>query len=125
MLNVNVSESAVKANIKRYGKIFTFKRKNKNEYGEFIENDTAYEIFGLYHESNSYIELNISDSGKVQSKKKPMILYCQNDYEETDIVPKIDDIVEINGRIFKVTGTVNVSELNIFKDISLEVQDVY
>lgn len=125
MLNIKVAESAVKANIKRYGKVFTFKRQNKNEYGELIDSFTTYEIFGLYHETNSYIELNISDSGKIQSKKNPMILYCQNDYEETDIVPKIDDIVEINGRTFKVTGTVNVSELNVFKDISLEVQDVY
>ena len=90
-------------------------REKKNEFQEPGESEKIGTCKGLFHESNGYLGVSIVDSGKVYTAKQPMLLVPY-----TDTVKK-QDILEIAGRTFRVTGLDDLGNLHLFLDISLEV----
>ncbi len=93
----------------------TLFREKKNEFQEPGEHERIGVCKGLFHESNGYLGINIADSGKIHTAKQPMFLVSY-----TDTVKK-QDILEIAGQTFRVTGLDDLGNLHLFLDISLEV----
>lgn len=122
MINARFEVYKLKRELKRSGIDYEFKRFKMNEFGEPTkEFVTIGKIKGLYHEQNSNIQITTGDTTQVRTKKIPMILCLYED--TTHLVLSIGDFVEINNKIFKVTGLVNLQEWNLISDISLEVCD--
>ena len=122
MINTKFEAYKVKRELKRSGIDYEFKRSGLNDFGEpNNELVTVGTIKGLYHEQNSNIQITTGDTTQVRTKKIPMILCLYDDI--VSLVLRVGDLLEINGRQFKVTGVTNIQEWNIISDVSLEVID--
>lgn len=122
MINKKFEAYKIKREIKRSGNEYEIYRRAKNEFGEPIS-DTQYvgKINALYHEENSNIQITTGDTTQVRTKKIPMLLCLYDDFVKTRF--EVGDYVEINSKVFKVTGVVNIQEWGIIGDVSLEVFD--
>lgn len=122
MVNTKFEAYKIKRELKRSGREFEFVRQKKNEFKEFIdESESVGKLIGLYHEQNGSISISLGDTTQTRTKKTPMILCL---YEDASLLNlQVGDVVQINGKTFKLTGVVNVQEWNIISDISLEVVD--
>lgn len=100
------------------GEQFTFYRKKKNKYGEFIDEDLeVITISGIFHQVNSYVTKGTQSFGSIRSKPQPMVL-CK--IEEANKIEK-EDILEYAGKKYSVVDKTDLLEMNICVDISLEV----
>lgn len=106
-------------NINWQGSVYAFSRYNENEYGEKNENLEEFaEIRGLFHNGSSpHVKVTTTDAGSIIEKTAPYIMATWIDAEKLHL----DDQVEINGKIFKVTGVENIGQFNLIGEISLEV----
>lgn len=94
------------------------KRQNTNEFGESTEEYTDVCTFkGLYHEINSYSKLTTEEGAEYNQKKKPMVMGPYRLCSEI----LINDVIEISGKLFKVTKINNIGQEDIIVDLSLEV----
>ena len=119
-MNLKFEKAKLKRELSKSGKEYDFYRVQENEFGE--KNGESIEVGKLkaiYHETNGHISSTKQDSTLYRKLKIPMLLCL---YEDATFL-NIGDTVTINGRIFKVTGLVNVQEWNIIGDVSLEVVD--
>ena len=119
-MNLKFEKAKLKRELSKSGKEYDFYRVQENEFGE--KNGETIEVGKLraiYHERNGHISSTKQDSTLYRKLKIPMLLCL---YEDATFL-NIGDTVTINGRIFKVTGLVNVQEWNIIGDVSLEVVD--
>lgn len=100
------------------GAVYTFKRRSRNEYDE--ETDTVQpvtQLKGIFHDGSSgHLSLIIQNEGMVSTKNTPCILTHWGNAERLNL----DDVVELNNEIFKVSGINNLGQLNIAGEISLE-----
>ena len=120
MINTRFEAYKIRRELKKSGIQYEFKRAKLNAFKEPTDDfDIVTNIFGLYHEQNSNVSIMTGDTTQTRTKKVPMILCL---YEDAKLL-KVDDIVKINSKTFKVTGVVNIQEWNIVGDISLEVVD--
>lgn len=122
MINKKFEAYKVKREIKRSGSQYNVYRQAKNEFGEPISDIQYVGAFSaIYHEENSNVQITTGDTTQVRTKKIPMLLCL---YEEfINIGFELGDCVVINGKVFKITGVVNIQEWNIIGDVSLEVFD--
>lgn len=122
MINKSFEAYKIKREIKRSGIDYEFKRLGRNEFGEPNDNETSIgTLKGLYHEESSAIKITTGDTTQIRTKKIPKILCLYEDI--AFLVLRPGDLLNINDKIFKVTGIVNVQEWSIVADISLEVVD--
>ena len=122
MINKRFEAYKIKRELKRSGIDYEFKRTVKNDFGEPTDElSVVSRLKGLYHEQNGSIQVSMGDTTQVRTKKIPMILCLYEDAASLNL--QVDDVVEINNKIFKVSGIVNIQEWNIISDISLEVVD--
>lgn len=120
MINTKFEAYKICRELKKVGKEYEFKRAELNNFKEPTENQLfAGKLLGLYHEQNGYVSVSTGETTQVRNKKIPMILCL---YKDAKFL-KMDDIVKINSKTFKVTGVVNIQEWNIIADVSLEVVD--
>lgn len=112
--------------IKRSGIGCTFYRPEKNDYDEIDQNNlvclSKVQIFGLYHEVNSHVELRTDTMTQWRTTKVPAFLVPWEDVQSLEL--RTNDIAEINGEKFIITKVGNIQEWNLIADIYLEVQDV-
>lgn len=105
--------------IKYNGSIFEFKKYALDSYGQ--KTDTVGEtivIEGIFHETISQVKaLSETEGARVVSVPNSYILCLYED--ANDIF--LDDEVEINDEVYKVLNKVNVGNLNVAYDISLEL----
>lgn len=122
MINKKFEAYKIKREIKRSGNEYEIYRYAKNEFGEPIS-DIQYvgNINALYHEENSNIQITTGDTTQIRTKKIPMLLCIYEDFNSIEF--SVGDFVEINSKVFKVTGIVNIQEWSIIGDVSLEVFD--
>lgn len=106
----------VKREICLHGTKYEFKRDILDEYKEPTGEKKIITTCGLFHITKDYVQFVTSES-KVRSKGQPMMLVC---YEDAKYI-KSEDVVNINGRIYKVNHVNNIQEMNIVADISLEL----
>lgn len=123
MLNTTFEAYKIRREIVRSGTTLTFKRCGRNAYGEIdIANPKRIgEVEGLYHETNSHVNVTANDATQVRSKKVPMVMCLYEDVEPLKL--RVGDYTCLNGKTFLITGIVNIQEWNIAVDISLEVVD--
>ncbi len=120
MINTKFEAYKIRRELKKVGKEYTFKRAKKNAFKEPTnEDDVVIKLIGLYHEQNGNISMMTGETTQTRTKKIPTILCLYEDAKPL----KVEDIVEINSKKFKITGIVNIQEWNIITDISLEVTD--
>lgn len=127
MVNTTFEAYKVKREIKRSGTVYEFTRDPKNEFGEPepdpVDNmGVLGSVRGLYHEQNSNVSITTGETTQVRTKKIPMVLCLWDDLKPLQL--EVGDKTKINGKVFKVTGVVNIQEWSIIADISLEVVDV-
>lgn len=118
-MNIKFEKHKLKLALRKDGKEYIFKTKKKNDYGEYLDEYEEDEkvICGIYHENRGYVSKTTNDATKINTKKQPMIL-C--DYEASQKI-KQNDEVEIEGKRYVVIEIDNISNLDIYADISLEV----
>lgn len=120
MINTKFEAYKLRRELKKIGVEYEFKRAKLNDFKEPTKESVfAGKLTGLYHEQNSSVSVTTGETTRTRTKKTPMILCL---YEDAKFL-KLDDIVKINSKTFKVTGVVNIQEWNIIVDISLEVVD--
>lgn len=120
-------ETFLKSRIKRLiqwnGQDFTFTRKAKNQYHEIIDEvDTKIYIKGVFHDGGGYggmlnLELFTREGSREYEKSKPMIL-CLYDENSSQIV--IDDEIKIGDVDYVVVDKVDLKNLGVAYEISLE-----
>lgn len=120
MINKKFETYKIRRELKRAGKEYEFYRAKLNDFNEPTK-DTLFvcKIHGLYHEQNGHIGVTTGDTTQTRTKMVPMILCLYEDAKSL----KMNDIVKISSKTFKVTGVVNIQEWNLIGDISLEVID--
>lgn len=99
------------------GEIFNFKRRKKNEFNEFTDEEQTVQIKGIFHQTNSYVSQTGMEAGLIRSKPQPLVMCLK---EEAEKIMK-DDILEYKGKQYKVIDRTNLVELDICVDISLDV----
>lgn len=122
MLNTKFEVYKIQRELKHSGRQFTFYRNAANEFGEPSGDPIELGSFiGLYHEQNSNIQITTGETTQTRTKKIPMILCLGEDVSELNLTT--GDYTEVNGRTFKVTGTVDIFEWGTILDVSLELVD--
>lgn len=99
------------------GEIFNFKRRKRNEFNEFTDEEQTVQIKGIFHQTNSYVSQTGMEAGLIRSKPQPLVMCLK---EEAEKIMK-DDILEYKGKQYKVIDKTNLVELDICVDISLDV----
>lgn len=109
----------LKHEILTHGESYSFVRDKLDEYQEPTgEQENVATISGLFHVSKGYLTRTVNDANVTHSKGQPMLMAL---YDDSSSLIKMNDIVTINGKRFKVTGKNNVGEYNIVLDLSLEM----
>ena len=123
MVNTKFEAYKIKRELKRSGVAYEFTRSGKNQFGEPDEkiSVTIGTVTGLYHEQNGSIQVTTGETTQTRTKKTPTILCLWED--TTSLGLSLGDKTIINGKVFRVTGIVNIQEWNIIGDVSLEVVD--
>ena len=117
-MNVEFEKHKIRMLLKRQGKSFVFEVKSKNEFGEDDdENSSTFEVIGIYHESSSYVEKTTIEAAQIRKKNQPMILCSYDDYDKIQIGAKL----KIDDKEYEVIDKTDVSLLNVYCDISLEL----
>lgn len=101
------------------GATYTFFRRAPNEYGEKTgELEKEATVNALFHNgSSNHVNLKTNDAGMTVEKNTPYLLMAWSNAEKL----QLEDIVEINGSTYKVSGKENLSQMNIAGEVSLEV----
>lgn len=102
--------------INTQGKLFTFKRRGTNEFGEPNGQTEFVNIVGVYHETTSFLSKSATEATTIRQKASPMILCL---WEDAQKILHTDEL-SFNGKNYKVGEVKNISEANIVGDISLE-----
>lgn len=101
------------------GKPYAIQREQLDDYGDTTDAmDTLFSGRGLYHESSGFLDVSLSDSGHVETRKTPMLLILYGDAPEGKM-PEIDDRAEIDGKPYRITGVRNPGGLDLVLDLSL------
>lgn len=121
-MNINFEKAKLRRALNTHGKTYAFYRLTKNKFGEYVDDteNVVANIKALFHKANSgsYITLTTNTESRFISEKNPMLLTSYDEFNLNTI--KIDDIVYINNKTYKVTGWFDVEEANYAVDISLE-----
>lgn len=121
----NYLRNKIVRQIKWNGQEFIFTRYAKDDYHQLT--DEVLETFtftGLFHEGGGYggmlqVELFERDGGRTVSKLKPMILCLYEDGKNL----MIDDVVKIGDNYHKLVQKVDIKNLGIAYEMTLELVD--
>lgn len=109
--------------IKWNGQPFVFTRYKTDSYHQLTDEiDCEFKVKGLFHEGGGYggmlnIELYERDGGRTVSKMKPMILCLYED----GVNLEMDDFVYVGDNLHKIVEKIDIKNLRIAYEISLEV----
>lgn len=121
----NFLRNKIVRQIKWNGQEFVFIRYARDEYGQVTdEQEETFKFTGLFHEGGGYggmlqVELFERDGGRTVTKLKPMILCLYEDGKDL----MIDDVVKIGDNYHKLVQKVDVKNLNIAYEMTLELVD--
>lgn len=128
MINTRFEEYKLKRELKRNGTELVFYRHETDMFDEPTEEThEVAKLVALYHETNSYVSISVSDSTVQRTVKTPMLLCLTSDVKAAGL--KIGDYVKIPNatsggtKTYYITGMVDISDFGIITDISLEVID--
>lgn len=119
MLQKDFLKNKIYRQIKYNGTEYTFKRYGVDEYNQLSDEVTETFTFeGLFHETVKHVSLAESDGGRIFNVPVSYILCLFEDGKEI----MIDDQVEINEKVYRVTGKTDINNLQIAYDISMELE---
>ena len=99
--------------IRRYGQDFSVARNKLNAFKEPIGKEPVGSFRGLYHVSSSYLDINLTEAAKISTQKRPRLLLLY-----TDKIKK-EDVVQMDGQKYTVTGVDDVGNLHLCIDLPL------
>lgn len=105
----------IKQLIERRGLDCIFLRQGENEFHEPSGDMEILTCKGLFHETNGYLRVSMTESGKIYTQKEPKVLILYSG----EVLK--GDLVIANGIKFKVTGIDDLGNLHLCLDLSLEV----
>lgn len=118
MIQNKFLKNKVDHQIKYNGDEYTFKRFGVDEYNQQSEEVTdTFTFKGIFHETVKHVSLAESDGARIFNVPASYILCLYEDGEPI----KIDDQVEINEKVYRVTGKTDVNNFKVAFDISLEL----
>lgn len=85
---------------------------NESEKDSFL-------ILGVYHESQSFVSMQVNEGSITRGKKQPMIMTTFEDAKEI----KLGDVLKHNDKQYKVVNVRDIMDIGVYADISLEVLD--
>ena len=112
----------VKRLLRTAGQPFIFIRTGVDRFGEPNGLTESFDIIGVYHESPSNSMYSVqqvqqkSDAANIWPKSFPMMLCLWEDAKNL----KADDMVELNGKQYKIGEIRNLEASNTIADITLE-----
>lgn len=109
-------ENKLRRLIRTQGICYRFYRPELDKFKEPTGHTWANELKGVFHQTTQHISVYTVEGGSIQTKQVPMILAP---FAEARNLQQ-DDLVDINGRCYKVTGLLDIGNWNIAIDISLE-----
>lgn len=124
----------VKREIRKNGQTIQFFRTVKNDFGEPIhEGRPIHSIKGIYyeftaHQLDTYIVQYPVEGGTGRTKRTPQLLcpwddlFFLNEQGKDDMI-QVNDWVNLNGKVAKVVGVVNVMGWNTIAHITFEEVD--
>lgn len=121
----NFLRNKIVRQIKWNGQEFIFTRYKRDTYGQLTEEvDDIFTFTGLFHEGGGYggmlqVELFERDGGRTITKLKPMILCLYEDGKPLEI----DDVVKIGDNYHKLVQKVDIKNLNVAYEMTLELID--
>lgn len=118
MIQNKFLKNKVDHQIKYNGDEYTFKRFGVDEYNQQSEEVTdTFTFKGIFHETVKHVSLAESDGARIFNVPASYILCLYEDGEPI----KIDDQVEINEKVYRVTGKTDANNFKVAFDISLEL----
>ena len=118
MIQSKFLRNKIDRQIRYNGSTYTFNRYGIDEYNQKTDEIVATIIFdGLFHEKVNHVSLAESDGARIFNVPNSFIL-CLYEYGK-DI--EIDDCVEVNDKMYRVTGKTDVNNFQVAFDISLEM----
>lgn len=121
---VNFQKRKIERLILKRGEKYKFTRYKKNEFNEVnTEIETTFEILGVFHISNkanigSYVQVFNEDATRREARKQYSIITTYDNFIKNET--KIDDVVEIAGKKYKVMAHYDIESLHYGVEISLE-----
>ncbi len=109
----------IKKRIEWANENYTFTRSVEDEYHR-KQDDIFFTVKGLYHQTNSYQQKSSQD-GSITTKKPQLMILCLYEDQKEYTVQEGDKTV-INDKTMLVTGVVDLQNLHIAMQISLEVE---
>ncbi len=100
--------------INQHGRDAVLLRAKADHYGTVAEPEKVANLRGLYHADHSYLVIETQEAGKVPQRVKPMFMIPY-----TDAV-RLEDLIELDGHTYKVTGVDDPGGLHLCTDLSLE-----
>lgn len=98
------------------GQVFSFVRRQRNDFNEADGEISCINLNGVYHETTTYIKKSSSDAATVSKKPAPMILCLWEDAKQL----LHTDLVVFQDKTYRVGGINNLCQSNAIADISLE-----
>lgn len=112
-------KNKINRQINQNGSFYTFNRFGVDEYEQKTDEvEETFEVHGLFHETVKHVAITESDAARIVDVPKSYILCL---FDDGDLI-KVDDFVEINNNLYRVTGKINVGNFNVAYDISLEME---
>lgn len=103
--------------IRRHGIDFTVRRAGKNEFGE---PDGKPKLVlsgrGLFHTGSAYVSLSEQEHGAVQTVQQPRLMLLL----PVAAALRQNDLVELAGSRYRISGMQDLAVLGIALDVSLE-----
>lgn len=116
--DLNFQKNKVSRFIQQYGESFIFKRSKLNDFGEPVKDgQETIEVVGVYHETNSFVSQTTTEGTVIRTKKQPMILCFDSEAKKLNF----GDVLEYKENKYKVISVLNLAQLDICCDVSLEV----
>lgn len=102
--------------IRVHGDKYTFRTPTTNKFGEPLDEGSSFEISGLWHTTNSFVQKTISEATKIRSKQQPQLL-CK--FEDAANISNKSTLT-YEGVNYIVTDIINVGNFSTIADICLE-----
>lgn len=126
MVNTKFELYKFRRELRRNGKVYTFRRHKLNQFNEPTgDTEDVLTICCLYHEVSSFKTTSTGDGSTTVTEKQPMLLCAVEDVRGSGL--EIGDFIEVNDSVYgdkkalRFVGIVDIQNYGILADISLEV----
>lgn len=125
MINTKFEAYKLTRELKRSGKVYTFRRYIKDEFGEPSGEPVVIgSILGLFHKyvANTSVSLiNVTNDIQIRKKDTNMLLCLYEDVAKLSL--EVDDIVQIGTSTMKLVKVDNIQDWDIIADMYFEEVD--